>query len=163
MHVHDRYYLFDFEIYSEHTVNEQWTECQDCVHVHIHGLLPDFRRKQLQNQRGLTFYGSKIHECVVMNNWIWNNKNAPFSGVVQVKAKCHDFILETWASIISKFAWITWISHLKHSRDAITLIHPTASMPSVFLCRLSSAPRRVQFMGLEGRAPCLLILLSHPI
>ena len=68
IHVHDRYYLFDFEIYSEHSVNEQWGKCQDCVLVHIHGLLPDFRGKQLPNQRGLTFCGSKLCECVAMNN-----------------------------------------------------------------------------------------------
>lgn len=60
--------MFDFEIYSEHTVNEQRGKCQDGVRTHIHALLPDFRGKQLQNPRGLTFYGSKIHERVVMNN-----------------------------------------------------------------------------------------------
>lgn len=68
MHVHDRYYLFDFEIYSERTVNEQGGKRPAGVRVHIHARLPDFGAKQLRNQRGLTFYGSKIHERVVMNN-----------------------------------------------------------------------------------------------
>lgn len=33
-----------------------------------------------QNQRGLTFYGSKIHECMDMNNGIRNNKKDSFGG-----------------------------------------------------------------------------------
>ena len=96
--------------------------------------------------------------------WLWIIKygiikNDPFcvcvwGRVVQVKAKCHDFILETWASIISEFAWIIWLSHSKHYRDAITLIHPSASMPSVFLCSLSSTLRTVAVLGL-GRGAFL--------
>ena len=84
-------------------------------------------------------------------------------GIVQVEAKCHDFILETWASIISEFAWIIWISHSKHYRDAITLIHPSASMPSVFLCSLSSTLRTVRSWGLEGEPSSLWILYSLPL
>lgn len=118
----------------------------------MHGLLPP--TSEANNCRikvGWPFVGLKICECVVMNNWRWNNKNGPFSGVVQVKAKCHDFILEKWTSIISEFAWVTWISPLNHYWDAITLIHPTASMPSVFLCRFSSTLRPVQFLGMDGK------------
>ena len=67
IHVRDRYYLFDFEIYSEHSVNEEGGKCQGCVHAYS-WRLPDFRRKQLLNQRGLTFYGFEICEYVLMNN-----------------------------------------------------------------------------------------------
>lgn len=77
------------------------------------------------------------------------------------KSKCHDFILETWASIISEFAWIIWLSHSKHYRDAITLIHPSASMPSVFLYSLSSTLRTKVVLGLwRGSLPLLNPLFS---
>jgi hypothetical protein len=53
--------------YTVNTVlmNSEGSVSVVCVHIHVS--VSDFRWKQSQNQRGLTFYGSKIRECVVMN------------------------------------------------------------------------------------------------